>query len=77
MGDADTALSLATEAYLENYEYIESKIASYDRQLMEKVELMLRRDLRNMINTGESANDVDAQIISIKKELETAKQFFQ
>ncbi len=76
-GDAKKALSLATTAYLENYEYIEGKLASYDPQLMEKVELMLRKDLRQMINSGDSTNDIDAHITAIKKELEKAKQFFQ
>jgi hypothetical protein len=76
-GDSTKALSLATTAYLENYEYIEGKLSSYDQQLMEKVELMLRKDLRQMINTGESADDIDTHITAIKKELKKAKQFFQ
>jgi hypothetical protein len=75
-GNTNDALSYATTAYLENYEYIEGSIAAKDRALMEKIELMLRRDLRHMINVGEPANDVDAQIDSIKEELAKVKKLF-
>lgn len=76
LGNADNALSLATMAYLEKYEYIEGKIASEDSQLMEKIELMLRRDLRHMINTDYPADDVTKHIDSIKEELAKAKALF-
>jgi hypothetical protein len=72
-GDTSGALLLATEAYLENYEYIEGAIVSKDAALMEKVELMLRRDLRHAINTEQPTEDVDAKIDSIKKELRKIK----
>jgi len=48
-GNQETAFSLATTAYLENYEYIEGTIATKDLQLMQKIELMMRVDLRSMI----------------------------
>lgn len=75
-GNTNDALSYATTVYLENYEYIEGSIAAKDRPLMEKIELMLRRDLRQMISTGEPANDVDTQINSIKEELAKVKKLF-
>ncbi|MDQ3848129.1 MAG: hypothetical protein M3261_04140, partial [Thermoproteota archaeon] len=47
--DYQGAESIATEAYLENYEYIEAPLAQRDQQLMEQTEVMLREDLRQMI----------------------------
>lgn len=76
-GDKDTAFSLATNAYLENYEYIEGAIAQKDRPLMEKIEVMMRVDLRSMINNGDTVDNVDAKINSIKSELGKAKSPFQ
>ncbi|MEC4848718.1 MAG: hypothetical protein RI100_05980 [Nitrosarchaeum sp.] len=76
-GDQDSAFSLATNAYLENYEYVEGAIAQKDRPLMEKIELMMRVDLRSMINNGDTSDNVDAKINSIKSELGKVKSLFQ
>ncbi|TBR06920.1 MAG: hypothetical protein EPO62_09490 [Candidatus Nitrosotenuis sp.] len=76
-GDRNTAFSLASTAYLENYEYIEGTIASKDRQLMEKIELTLRVDLRNLIKNGSPQVDVDSKIDLIKDDLEKAKSLFK
>lgn len=76
-GDKDTALSHATNAYLENYEYIEGAIAQKDRTQMEKIEMMMRVDLRSMINNGDTSDNVDEKINSIKSELEKVKTLFQ
>src|SRR5574338_1545988 len=75
-GNKATAFSLATTAYLENYEYIEGTIAAKDLQLMQKIELMMRVDLRSLIQNGESADDVDAKIDSIKTELAKVEKLF-
>lgn len=72
-GDTETALSLATSAYLDNYEFIEADIAYYDKELMEEIEIMLREELRNMIKDGESPDTVDAHIDAIKQKLEVAE----
>ena len=58
-GNKDTAFSLATNAYLENYEYVEGAIAQKDRPLMEKIELMMRVDLRNMIKNDDIIKELD------------------
>jgi hypothetical protein len=76
-GDSTTAFAIATNAYLENYEYIEGAIAQKDGSLMEKIEIMMRVDLRSMISKGASADDVDAKIDSIKSELGKVKMLFQ
>ncbi|MBI5146764.1 MAG: hypothetical protein HZA84_06040 [Thaumarchaeota archaeon] len=75
-GDKNTALSLATTAYLENYEYVESAIAAKDLEQMEKIELLLRADLRNIIQKDEPAQKIDAKIDSIKTELAKVKKLF-
>lgn len=75
-GDSAGALSAATEAYLENYEYIEGAVASKNPGLMEKVELMLRLDLRHAINTDQPAEEIDSTIDSIKKELDNIRDLF-
>ena len=64
-GDQNKALSLATNAYLENYEYIEGSIAQKDRLQMEKIEIMMRVDLRSMISNGDTSDNVDTKINSI------------
>ncbi len=75
-GDKDTAFSQATSAYLENYEYIESAIAAKDLKQMEKIELLLRVDLRHIIQSSQSEDTIDAKIDSIKAELESTKKLF-
>lgn len=76
-GDKDTAFSQATSAYLENYEYIESAIAAKDPKQMEKIESMLRVELRYMIQNEEPIEDIDTKIDSIKEDLDDAKLLFQ
>lgn len=75
-GDKNAAFSLATAAYLENYEYVESAIAAKDLAQMEKIEIMLRVDLRHLIQNDESAQKIDAKIDSIKTELTKVKKLF-
>jgi hypothetical protein len=74
--DQAGALATATEAYLENYEYIEDAIADKDSALMSKVELMLRMELRHAINTDQSAEEIDSIIGSIKEELGNIRELF-
>jgi len=75
-GDIDTAFTQATSAYLENYEHIENAIASKNLKQMEKIELLLRVDLRNLIQNNESYENVEAKINSIKTELSSVKKLF-
>ena len=73
-GNTDEALSLATKAYLDNYEFLESPIAQQDSELMEEIEVMLREELRNMIKEGASADDISSQVDSILEKLEQAEE---
>lgn len=76
-GDKDKAFSLATTAYLENYEYIESAISQKDNALKERVELEMRMDLRSMINDGDSVENINAKITSIKSDLDKIELLFK
>ena len=72
-GDSTLALDLASEAYLDNYEFIEGPLGEVDHDLMEKIEIDMREDLRNMIKNGESPDVVDAQADMIVADLAMAK----
>ena len=74
-GNGDEALSLATKAYLDNYEFLEAPlIQAGERELMEDVEIMMREELRSMIRSGEPADDVSSQIDMILIRMETVAQ---
>ena len=65
-GDTELALSSATRAYLDNYEFLEQPLIEADqRELMEEVEVMMREELRNMIKAGVSPDEIDRQVDAI------------
>ncbi|MDE0265578.1 MAG: PEFG-CTERM domain-containing protein [Thaumarchaeota archaeon] len=71
-GNSDLALSHVTKAYLNNYEFLEMPLMEAgERELMERVEVMMREDLRNMIKQGAPASEVSDQIDAILVEMET------
>ena len=71
-GDKDMALSLATKAYLDNYEFLEAPLIELgQKELMEEVEVMLREDLRGMIKNGESSSKINAQVDAILEKMDT------
>jgi predicted secreted protein with PEFG-CTERM motif len=71
-GDTDLALSLATKAYLDNFEFLEGPLIELDqKELMEEVEIMLREELRTMIKNGESSSKVNAQVDAILEKIDT------
>jgi len=57
-GDYQTAESLAIEAYLENFEYLESDIEKVDSELLYSLELDMREELRDMIKNNQDANRI-------------------
>ncbi|CAE6501382.1 PEFG-CTERM sorting domain-containing protein [Candidatus Nitrosotenuis uzonensis] len=71
-GMSEEALSLATKAYLDNYEFLEGPIAKHDTKLMEEIEVMLRQELRNMINEGVSSDKIDSHVDAIVEKLHEA-----
>jgi predicted secreted protein with PEFG-CTERM motif len=65
-GNTDIALSLATKAYLDNFEFLEAPLVEMgEEELMKEVEVMLREELRNMIKDGASVSEVNSQIDAI------------
>ena len=64
-GNTDEALSLATKAYLDNFEFLESPIAQQNPELKDEMEHMMREQLRDMIKAGAPASEVNAQIDAI------------
>jgi hypothetical protein len=72
-GNTDKALSLATKAYLDNYEFLESPIAQHDEDLMQKIEILMREELRDMIKQGAAASEIISQIDAILENLKSAE----
>jgi hypothetical protein len=68
------AESIATEAYLENYEFIEAPLAQRDQQLMERTEVMLREELRQMITQRVPIEQIEQHIAMINANLDRATQ---
>ena len=68
------AESIATEAYLENYEFIEAPLAQQDQQLMEQTEVMLREELRQMITQRVPIEQIEQHIAMINANLDRATQ---
>ena len=73
-GNTDLALSYATKAYLDNYEFLEGPlIDAGERELMEEVEVMMREELRQMIRDGAPVSEVDEQIDLILIKMDTVE----
>jgi hypothetical protein len=66
------AEALATEAYLENYEYIEAPLAESDETLMENIEVMLREELRQLIQDRSPLEEIQQQVDMINNNLDDA-----
>lgn len=65
LGNKESAMKLATEAYLDNYEFIETELAQYNEELIEEVEWMMREELRGMIRDGAPVSDVENKVDEI------------
>jgi S-adenosylmethionine/arginine decarboxylase-like enzyme len=75
--DYQGAESIATEAYLENYEYIEIPLAQRDQQLMEQTEVMLREELRQMITDRVPIEQLEQHVTMINVNLDRAAELLQ
>ena len=73
-GNAQMAFDLVTQAYLDNYEFVEGPLGEVDPELVLKIEIDMRENLRNMIKSNESPDKVDAQIDMILSDLAQAKK---
>jgi hypothetical protein len=70
----DHADTLAIQAYLDNYEFIEAPLAEQNRTLMETTELMLREDLRQLIQTNAPLEEIQELIDKINNNLNQAEE---
>ena len=75
--DYQGAERIATEAYLENYEFIEAPLAQQDQQLMEQTEVMLREELRQMITDRVPIEQIEQHITMINANLDRAAELLQ
>lgn len=73
-GNTQLAFDLVSEAYIDNYEFIEGPLGEVDHDLMEKIEIDMREELRSMIKSNASIVEIDAQIDGILIDLAAAKQ---
>jgi hypothetical protein len=72
-GNHQEAKEHTVEAYIDNYEYIESDIKQDNPQLMEKIEIALSRELVSMIDEKKPVAEIEAHIETIRADLEQAR----
>lgn len=73
-GNTDTALSLATKAYLDNFEFLEGPLEeSGNEELVHEIEIMMREDLRGMIKNKAPSNEINQHVDSILEKMESVK----
>jgi tetratricopeptide (TPR) repeat protein len=72
-GNAQRAKALAIEAYLDNYEFIESDIEQDDEALMLKIEEDMRVELVQMIDQQAPSSAIESHVQAIKVDLEQAR----
>src|SRR5918995_274796 len=68
------AEALATTAYIDNFEFIETPLAEKDESLMENTEGMLREQLRQLIQNRVPAEQLQQHIEKINSNLDRAEQ---
>jgi hypothetical protein len=68
------AESLATIAYIDNLEFIEAPLEEKDETLMENTEIMLREQLRQLIQNRVPTEQLQQHIDKINDNLDRAKQ---
>lgn len=70
-GDKDAAMSLATKAYLDNFEFLEGPVKESNPELVIELETMMRVDLRDMISSDAQISEVDQQVDAILAKMDT------
>jgi len=72
-GNYEKAEQLSIEAYLENFEYLESDIDTVNSSLLHKLEIAMREDLRDTIKQHSSHDIIKQKIDTILTDLDTAE----
>ena len=70
-GDKDMAQSLATKAYLDNFEYLEGPVKQSNPELVDEVETMMREELRDMIRNDAPVAEINQQVDAIILKMDT------
>jgi plastocyanin len=68
------AQSIATSAYLDNFEFIEAPLEKHDKALKENTEIMLREQLRQSIKDKLSIESIQQLVSKINSNLNKAEQ---
>ena len=70
-GNTNVALSLATKAYLDNFEFLEKPLIQADEEdLMKEIEVMMRIELRDMIKNNTSTLEVNQKVDTILEKMD-------
>jgi len=74
-GDYSKAEELVIAAYLDNFEYLEAEIDTVDAELLHKMEINMREELRTMVKEQRSPEEIEAFIADpILKDLDVAEK---
>jgi hypothetical protein len=76
-GDYQNAESLVIAAYLDNFEFIEGDIAKHDESLMKDTEVLLREQLRSLIQERASIEDIQNMINTINSKLNEIEKLLE
>jgi hypothetical protein len=67
------AESLATEAYFDNFEFVEIPLAAKDKKLTETIESLMREDFKRLITEIASLAEFNSHIENIHDQLKAAE----
>lgn len=76
-GDYQNAETLVIEAYLDNFEFLEGEITKHDESLMKDTEVLLREQLRNLIQGKANAEDIQKMVNNINSKLNEIEKLLQ
>lgn len=75
--DYQNAETLVIEAYLDNFEFLEPEIAKHDESLMKDTEVLLREQLRNLIQGNANLEDIQKMVNNIKTKLDEIEKILE
>ena len=75
--DYQNAETLVIEAYLDNFEFLEPEIAKHDESLMKDTEVLLREQLRNLIQGNVNVEDIQKMVNNIKTKLDEIEKILE
>lgn len=76
-GDYQNAETLVIEAYLNNFEFLEGEIIKHDESLMKDTEVLIREQLRNLIQGKANTEDIQKMVNNINSKLNEIEKLLQ